>query len=128
MKIAVDFDGTCVEHMFPEVGQDVPLAVHVMHKMMEEDYKIFLNTMRSGEHLERAVNWFRERGIFLDGINTDPSQAAWTQSPKCFAHLYIDDAAFGCPLIRPEGFSSDVVDWQKVKEELNLGEINVEKS
>lgn len=56
-----------------------------------------------------------ERSIPLWGINANPEQAGWTGSPKAFAHLYIDDMAFGCPLMdlsfrgaRP------VVDWWAV--------------
>ena len=121
MKIAVDFDGTCVDHMYPEVGQDVPECVSVLRDFIARGDKIYLFTMRSGWHLVDAVAWFGERDIDLSGINTDPEQSSWTSSPKCFANLYIDDLAYGCPLIDIEGFSGPVVDWMDIRDNL-LGE------
>lgn len=117
MKIAVDFDGTCVDHRFPEVGPDVPHAARTLIELADE-HRIFLYTMRSGEYLEEAVDWFRTRDIFLSGINSDPGQGMWTQSPKCYAEVYIDDAAFGVPLIHPEGFERSCVDWLAVRDAL----------
>ena len=114
MKIAIDFDGTCVEHKFPDVGKDAPGAVDCLKKMVNCGHKIILNTMRSGEYLEAAVQWFIQRDIPLSGINSDPRQSSWTQSPKVYADIYIDDAAFGCPLITPPGFNRACVDWSAV--------------
>lgn len=102
-KIAVDFDGTCVDHRFPDVGPDVPHCVEVLRQLSKLGHKIFLYAMRCGRELEAAVEWFRERGIFLSGIQRDPGQSWWTASSKCYANLYIDDAAFGCPLVKPGG-------------------------
>jgi hypothetical protein len=50
----------------------------------------------------------------LYGINRNPEQDAWTSSPKAYGELYIDDAAFGCPLMFPKGFARPCVDWKKV--------------
>ena len=47
-----------------------------------------------------AVNWFKKNDIPLYGINENPDQSSWTTSPKPYCHIYIDDAALGCPLIR----------------------------
>ena len=55
---------------------------------------------------------FRE--IFLSGINSDPEQLEWTKSPKCYANIYIDDAALGVPLKSVEGFKRRCVDWNEV--------------
>lgn len=46
MIIAVDFDGTCVTHEFPEVGKDIG-AVPVLRELVEKGHKIILYTMRS---------------------------------------------------------------------------------
>lgn len=118
MKIAVDFDGTCVEHCYPDVGQDVPNCVKVLKALQGRGYLIILNTMRSGQSLQDAVKWFRERDIFLSGINQDPGQTEWTSSPKVYAEKYIDDAALGAKLIRPKGFDHKVIDWEWVAEKM----------
>ena len=118
MKIAVDFDGTCVDHCFPEVGESVPQAVEVLQDLKDAGHQIFLFTMRSGLYLEDAIEWFHDSKIILNGIQSDPDQISWTKSPKCYAKVYIDDAAFGCPLIEVEGFSRSCVDWSKVREVL----------
>ena len=34
----------------------------------------------------------------LFGVNQNPTQQEWTQSPKAYAQVYIDDAALGAPL------------------------------
>ena len=55
--------------------------------------------MRSGKTLEEAVQWFKDNEIQLYGINENPSQKSWTNSPKVYANIYIDDAAIGVPLV-----------------------------
>ncbi len=115
MKIAVDFDGTCVDHRFPDVGKDVPGAAETLKELAEAGHTLFLFTMRSGDFLPPAVKWFLDNGIPLSGINSDPGQSSWTQSPKCYAEVYIDDAAFGAPLVDVPGFKRKCVDWDIVR-------------
>lgn len=112
--IAVDFDGTCVVHRYPEIGEEVPYCVDILNLLVENNYKIVLNTMRGGKELNDAINWFKERNIPLYGANETPGQRSWTSSPKIWAQLYIDDAALGCPLKRLEN-GHIVVDWVRVK-------------
>jgi len=102
MKIAVDLDGTCVDHKYPEVGMDVPLAVAILKDLIKAGHRIILYTMRSDQHLLDAIDWFSRRGIGLHGVQADPEQSGWTTSTKCYADIYIDDRSFGCPLIRIE--------------------------
>ena len=136
MEICIDFDGTCVTHEFPKVGKDIG-AIPVLNKLADAGHNLILFTMRSdieevtsddygihkqaGEYLTDAVNWFKENGIELYGINENPKQKKWTLSPKAYGQLYIDDAALGCPLI----FNSEIsdrpfVDWAKVEEMLKV--------
>jgi hypothetical protein len=116
MKIAVDFDGTCVTHEYPRIGEDIG-AVPVLQELVKEGHLLILNTMRSGKELEDAVNWFKEHDIPLYGVNEEPNQKSWTQSPKVYAHLYIDDAALGAPLVYDEEVSERAfIDWKKVRE------------
>lgn len=115
MYIAVDFDGTCVTHEYPNIGKDIG-AVPVLKKLADSGYKIILNTMRSGQELEDAVGWFKNNEITLFAANENPTQKSWTKSPKVYAHLYIDDAALGCPLkIDPTISDRPFVDWHQVE-------------
>ena len=129
MIIAVDFDGTCVTHAYPDVGKDIG-AAPVLRWLVEQGHQIILWTMRSGTgisnpaepdkfskyDLQDAIDWFADNDIELLGVNENPDQHSWTKSPKAYAQIYIDDAALGCPLI----FNSDLsdrpfVNWEKVK-------------
>ena len=114
--IAVDFDGTCVEHNYPAIGMDVEGAVDVLRELNKHGHRIILNTMRSGQRLEAAVRWFRDRKIELWAVNRNPEQERWTSSPKVYADIYIDDSALGCPLIFLEGVRRPVVNWSKVRQ------------
>jgi ABC-type sugar transport system substrate-binding protein len=113
--LAVDFDGTCVEHIYPETGQDVPGAVECLRKLDRAGVQIILWTMRSDQELEKAVNWFTEKGIKLFGVNNNPTQHTWTNSPKAYAHYYVDDAAIGCPLADNPSGGRPWVDWNEVE-------------
>jgi len=97
MEIAIDFDGTCVTHAYPKVGKDIG-ALDILKKLIENKHNLILYTMRSGKELDDAINWFKENNIKLYGIQFNPTQKDWTSSNKCYAQLYIDDAALGCPL------------------------------
>lgn len=118
MIIAIDFDGTCVTHEYPNVGRDIG-APPVIKKLFDRGDKIILFTMRSGKELDDAVNWFKSIGVELFGVNENPEQHTWTSSPKPYAHLYIDDAALGVPLIRdPHGRA--YVNWETVSQILRI--------
>jgi hypothetical protein len=121
--IAVDFDGTIAEHEFPHIGPAVPGAIEWLKRWQEAGAKLILWTMRSNdrqdeEHphpLGEANDWCRTRGIFFWGVNANPDQWLWTTSPKAYAHLYVDDASFGCPLKdNPTPGGRPYVDWDLV--------------
>ena len=114
MYIAIDFDGTCVTHDYPRIGKDIN-AVNVLKKIVANGHKLILNTMRSGKELKEAINWFKKNDIELYGANENPTQKKWTNSPKVYANLYIDDAALGCPLKMDLSISDrPFVDWEAV--------------
>ena len=112
MIIAIDFDGTCVKHAYPRIGEDIG-AIPVLKQLVKDGHQLVLNTMRSGELLGEAVKWFNDNGIKLSGANHTPGQATWTTSPKVYAQLYIDDAALGCPTIMDDN-DRVYVDWRIV--------------
>ena len=135
---AVDFDGTIVKHAFPDIGQPVPRALEWLRRFHDAGALLILWTMRSGDYLQAAVKYCYDNNVQLFGINHNPDQMSWTRSPKAYAHLYIDDAAEGCPLIT-EPNSRPYVDWgllghsvmekiNRKRESLNLSPADVEKS
>lgn len=116
MIIGVDFDGTIVDHRFPDIGVEVPGAIKWLQKLKSKGCVLILITMRcdrpDGAYLSHAIDWCRRKGLEFDHVNENPGQKEWTSSPKTYANLYIDDAAVGCPLI--PGLSEGgrpVVDW-----------------
>ena len=118
MYIAVDFDGTCVTHDYPRIGKEIG-ATKVLKRLVKAGHKLILNTMRSGKELQDALHWFNKNEIALYGVNENPTQKRWTTSPKVYAHMYIDDAAFGCPLLNVPDFSDrPFVDWDSVWRQL----------
>lgn len=134
MIIGVDFDGTCTTHEFPNVGQDIG-AIPVLKRLVQAGHQLILFTMRSSLRgispvtdkdedggLNDAINWFKTNNIPLYGIQTNPTQAKWTSSPKAYCHLYIDDAALCCPLIFGK-HSRPYVDWLEVEKELEKRQI-----
>ena len=115
MIIGIDFDGTIVKHEFPKIGDIIPDAIEVIRELVDSKHKIILWTMRSGETLNDAIEFLRKLDIPLFGINENPSQHKWTNSPKAYCQKYIDDAALGCPLIFPDDGGRPWVDWIKVR-------------
>jgi len=129
MDICIDFDGTCVTHEFPEIGKDIG-AVLVLKELVEAGHKLILYTMRSDRKVKKkagsdtiiieenfltdAVNWFKDNGIELYGIQKNPKQRFWTTSPKAYGHLYIDDANLGCPLVIPDE-GRPYADWVAIR-------------
>lgn len=120
MILAIDFDGTLVDHRFPAVGPAIPGAFDWLKRFQELGACLILLTMRSdgrddgSNPLRDAVEFCRVQGIEFWAVNDNPEQATWTSSRKVYAHAYIDDAAVGCPLREFAAFKSPAVDWDVV--------------
>lgn len=114
MVIGIDFDGTIVEHTYPYIGAAVPFALETLKQLQDNGHKLILWTMRSDSYLDEAVDYLTKNGITLYGINTNPTQKEWTNSPKAECQLYIDDAALGCPL-KYHIEKRPYVDWLSVR-------------
>lgn len=120
--VAVDFDGTIVEHRYPLIGNPVPSAIETLVELEQDGWQLILWTMRSGKPLEEAVAYCAGQGVKFWGVNENPDQKAsgWSTSPKAYAPIYIDDAALGCPLIVPTTGDRPFVDWLAVRKHLGL--------
>lgn len=49
MIIAVDFDGTIVEHKYPEIGRELPFAIETLKKLQQERHRLILWSVREGK-------------------------------------------------------------------------------
>lgn len=121
--IAIDFDGTCVEHCYPTIGCEVEGAVEVLRDLQQRGHRLILYTVRSGATLEAAISWFKERRITLWGVNLNIEQRRWSESPKVYADYYIDDSALGCPIRLIDNVRRPVVDWRALRQLLEYHSI-----
>lgn len=98
MTIAVDFDGTIVEHRYPKIGEEIPFATETLKILAQERHKLILWTVREGELLEEAIEWCRQRGVFFYSVNKDYPEEEKSHngfSRKLKADLFIDDRNLG---------------------------------
>jgi len=100
MTIAVDFDGTIVEHKYPKIGKEKPFAIDTLRKLASQGHKIILWTAREGELLEQAVNFCKERGLTFYAVNGDTPSTGLSfpngvSTTKLIADVYIDDRNLG---------------------------------
>lgn len=97
IKIAVDFDGTIVEHMYPEIGKEKLFAFQTLKELEKKGAKLILWTFRTGKELEDAVGYCRKNGIEFYAVNKNyPEEIVdETVSRKIDADIYIDDKNIG---------------------------------
>lgn len=112
--IALDFDGTVVEHRYPFIGDELPHCVKTLKKWNDMGVGIILDTMRDGEELKAAVQWFEERSIELYGVGANPTQHTWTKSPKAYGVFSIDDRNLGAPVKLDSSGRRNCIDWEEV--------------
>ena len=100
MVIAVDFDGTIVEHRYPAIGKEIPFSIATLKKLQTEGNLLILWTVREGELLEEAVEFCRKRGLEFYAVNANhpdeqlkPDMS--TSCRKVVADMYIDDRNVG---------------------------------
>jgi len=99
MTIAIDFDGTIVEHRYPEIGKEIPFAIDTLKMLINDRHKLILWSVREGELLDEAVAWCRERGVEFYAVNRDYPEETTGNNPhfsrKLKADIFIDDRNIG---------------------------------
>lgn len=95
--IAVDFDGTIVEHQYPQIGKELPFAIDTLKALQDKGHKLILWTYRTGEELEQAVDFCRKRGLEFYAVNRNYPEEKFSVETgrKILADIYIDDRNFG---------------------------------
>ena len=98
LKIAVDFDGTIVEHKYPEIGKEVMFALPTLRALQEQGHQLILWTYRSGKELDDAVEYCRRNGIEFYAVNSSYPEEEFDEdydSRKIDVDLFIDDRNIG---------------------------------
>ena len=96
MVIAVDFDGTIVEHAYPKIGKDIPFAFEVLKMLQQDRHQLILWTIREGDMLQEAVEYCRSKGLEFYAVNNSyPDKLELMGSRKVNADLFIDDRNLG---------------------------------
>ncbi len=119
MTIAVDFDGTIVEHRYPQIGKEIPFAIDTLKLLLQDRHRLILWTVREGELLDEAVQWCRERGLEFYAVNRNfPEETVQdnTYSRKLKADMFIDDRNLG-------GLPDWGVIYRMIRENLSASEV-----
>ena len=99
MTIAVDFDGTIVEHRYPEIGPEKPFATETLRMLIRDRHQLVLWTVRTGRLLDEAIAWCRDRGVEFWAVNRDfPEEDIEKNehySRKLRVDMFIDDRNLG---------------------------------
>lgn len=103
MIIAVDFDGTIVEHKYPKIGKEIPFAIETLKRLQAERHTLILWSVREGELLKEAVEWCRDRGLEFYAVNSNHPEdyyegeddSARLSPRKLKADIFIDDRNLG---------------------------------
>ena len=98
MIIAVDFDGTIVEHRYPEIGKEIPFATATLKQLIKDHHKLILWSVREGKLLDEAVQWCKDRGVEFYSVNknyTEEEDSHRGFSRKLIADVFIDDRNVG---------------------------------
>jgi len=97
LVIAVDFDGTIVEHRYPFIGKIRPFAFETLEALQIKGHRIILWSHRAEKHLDEAVKFCRHHGIEFYAVNKNYPEETWseTSSRKILADIYIDDRNIG---------------------------------
>ena len=118
--LAIDFDGTIVEHDYPNIGKLKEGAIEYINKLHEDGFYIIIWTVRGGKEQEDAENFLKENSIhydtinknstsFLEKLNENPRFIAEYHEPrKICADIYIDDRNLG-----------GVKEWKDIYDELS---------
>ncbi len=97
MIIAVDFDGTIVEHDYPKIGKTKLFAFETLKALQEKKHTLILWTYRAGKELEEAVEFCKSNGIEFYAVNSNYPEEEYSPviSRKINADVYIDDRNIG---------------------------------
>lgn len=92
MIIAVDFDGTIVEHEYPKIGKPIPFAIETLKELQRDGHTLLLWSVRSGDLLQEAIDYVESQGVKFYAYNKNyPDEDVTRASRKLNADIFIDD-------------------------------------
>lgn len=99
MTIAIDFDGTIVEHKYPKIGSEIPFATDTLKMLIKDGHRLILWSVREGELLQEAVEWCHTKGVDFWAVNKDYPEEEKDKnnhfSRKLKVDMFIDDRNLG---------------------------------
>ena len=96
MIIAVDFDGTIVEHDYPKIGKPIPFAIDTLKLLQKErDFRLILWSVREGALLQEAIDYCESKGLKFYAANKNFPEEESPIPRKLNADLFIDDRNLG---------------------------------
>ena len=97
LKIAVDFDGTIVEHKYPAIGEVKLFAFETLKALQKRGCRLILWTFRTGQELDEAVEFCRNNGVEFYAVNANYPEEVMDEMTgrKIDADIYIDDKNLG---------------------------------
>jgi hypothetical protein len=98
LVIAVDFDGTVVEHKYPAIGKEMPFAFATLKKLQSKGHRLIMWTYRHGKTLDEAVEYCRQNGLEFYAVNRSFPEEKFdpeTASRKLDCDMFIDDRNVG---------------------------------
>jgi len=115
IKIAVDFDGTIVDHEYPAIGKEKLFAFRTLKELEKMGARLILWTFRAGKELDEAVEYCRKNGIEFYAVNKNYPEEVFDESisRKIDADIFIDDRNVG-------GFPG----WSEIWQMLNPYELH----
>jgi GNAT superfamily N-acetyltransferase len=108
--IGVDFDGTIVEHAYPDIGSEMMFAFATLRELQNRGHRLILWTIREGKLLDEAVEYCRQNGVEFYAVNKSFPEEQFEQGitpRKLQCDLFIDDRNIG-------GFIGWSEVWQKL--------------
>lgn len=106
--IAIDFDGTIVDHEFPKIGKLKERAKEVINKLAVNNY-VCIWTCRGGDYAIAAYNFLNANNIMFSYFNQSPMDKINVNCRKIIADYYIDDHNLFC----------EKIDWNRIDDYFN---------
>jgi len=118
MKIAVDFDGTIVDHEYPKIGKTKLFAFETLKALQKRGDLLILWTFRSGKELQESVEFCKRNGVEFYAVNKNYPEEIYDDSisRKIEADIFIDDRNVGgflgwskiWQLLNPDEYTNDI--------------------
>lgn len=94
LVLAIDFDGTIVEHAYPRMGKLKSGAREAINALYDDGYTIIIWTCRYLlRDLKACEKFLHDNNIKYHYINQNAT-ALFDSRPKIFADVYIDDKGY----------------------------------